>query len=353
MSADVEGALVAHLGAVAPRWCPDLGPPPVEVRVLRRRHHASSRTWLVELGGRRRVVVKVPERARPVAVRPRVVPLPDFLAKHDQEVRALEAARRHFEAAGDPRFGTVRVLDHLPWLRAVVLEEVPHPTLAARFRQAAARCVRPVTLTTAFANAGAWLRRYHELAPDAAARPRQARPDEVAATVERLADHLLAAGAGNGALSRARAAAPLVVERLPGRLPVALAHGDFGLPNVFVGPGDRVTGYDMTGAWTAPPVADVAYLLTSMEADGALLAAGRAGGLLLPVGSYRAAFLAGYFGAEPVPAAPLAAFRLLALLDRWAALAARQDRLARARVLAARARLSALVHREIDVLDGA
>lgn len=350
---DVEAAVAAHLREAAPGWYGDLVPGEVDVRVVHRGRHPSSRTWLVDLGPGHRVVVKVPDRqATPEgrAERPRIVALPDFASKHALEASALATAARHFAAAPDPRLGTVRLLDHVEALGAVVMEAVPHPTLATLLRRAFARRVRPAALVPAFANAGAWLHRYHELAPAPGTARRLEEPEQVAALLAEFGAFLAGRGAGAHLPGLAAASVErLCRDALAAAPPPALAHGDFGPPNVFVGPGDRVTGYDMTGAWAAPPLQDVAYLLTSTETDGPLLVARGAAAMALPIARYEAAFLAGYFGTGPVPERPLAVFRLLTLLDRWAALAVRGGRRGRLGLALAGPRLSALAHRHLDV----
>ncbi|MBA3777952.1 MAG: hypothetical protein H0X16_01350 [Chloroflexi bacterium] len=318
--------LQAHFRDHAPEYKFGAGPPPVDVSLLRAGPNACSRTYMFAVGSAaNRVFVKVPVApAQPGGARPRVVPLPDFSKKHELEYHALTAAQEHFQALGDPRFGAVRVLGHLVNPGAVIMEPVAHPTLAKLFRAVALRRMPPSSLLPVFENAGGWLQEWHSVPPTRYAVPRGERREHLVVAVNSFVSFLTKVVGEVAALERIRAAiGPLSRQSLPEKLPLVLGHCDYGLPNIFVGPGNRVAGYDMTAAWRAPPYEDIGYFLTSMKTNRVMLATAGLARRTVPIRQYEEAFLNGYFGEHRRPNGAIALFELVALLDRWSALVAR------------------------------
>ncbi len=197
---------------------------------------------------------------------------------------------------------------------------VEAPTLQRRYRRAILRLEGWPLLNASVENAGRWLRHHHCAAPLAAAHTRDVDPAQVADLARRLATFCLSQGTAHEVA--VRRTADVIAQAAAGALTnaeVVGLHGDYGLPNVFAEPGGKVIGYDMTGLWRAPCLEDVAYFLLSLHT--AQVVALTRGIAPSPRERLRCeeAFLGGYFQHARTPEQSLAVFRLLVLLDRWAA----------------------------------
>jgi len=304
--------LVEHVRANAGRYLGvEAARADVEVDVVPVGRRVRARLNRLEVGaaGRRlRLVVKetsladAPE-ARGGPDRPRLTVVADTHERHRWEYLGLKAAEERFSALQDPRFAVLRAIDHLPAERAFLMEDVPYPTLRdllagpARLTPSGRR-----RIATALANAGAWLREFHALeAGDADAPPLRASAAEVEAALHEQAEFALRHG-GGGSVERdtARAVAAIADGALPDPLPLGLWHADFAPRNVFVTPAGAVAGFDMAARRRAPVYEDIAYFVMNLRRVHSR-------------GAHR--FLAGYFGAGPVPERALAVFGVLVGLD--------------------------------------
>lgn len=342
---ELVDALAAEVAAQGALWFPELDGAHLAVR--HRGGTVRPRCFLHRfdvLDGRstRPVMVKVRHsraelrREDRCADRPVLAPV--------RELPDAEASRREFDGlrliadalAGDDtgRFGVLRPLAFLPEQAAVVTDLSPHPTLRSVLLQGSR--LRPgrraLPGDEPWRSAGAWLRLFHS-APTSLELP--ARAGTAAEAGELLAryagfvrervgcrpvlDELISGGA-----DLARAA-------LPAQVPLGTGHGDFVATNVFLGPGDRITVFDPFPMWRLPVHQDLATLVVGLRVMPVQAASQ---GLALDrrvLAGYEEALLQGYFGDEPVPGPAVAVYQLLALLDRWAALAGQQVRGGRAR----------------------
>ena len=305
-------SVVEHVRANAGRYLGvEAAAEDVDVRIvpIGRRVRARLNRLEVSAGGRQlRLVVKetslpdAPE-ARGGGDRPRLTVVTDTHERHRWEYLGLQAVQKHFEELGDPRFAVVRVFDHLPEQRAFLLEDVRHPTLRdllagpARLTPGGRR-----RIAAGLENAGAWLREFHALdAGDAEAPPLRAHPAEVEAALHEQAEFAMRHGAGKSVeRATARAVAAIAGGALPDPLPLGLWHLDFAPRNVFVTPTGAVAGFDMAARRRVPIYEDIAYFVMNLRRARSR-------------GTDR--FLAGYFGAEPIPERVLAVFDLLVSVD--------------------------------------
>jgi aminoglycoside phosphotransferase (APT) family kinase protein len=342
--------LTEHIEANAARYFPDL--PSTRPRVLlvsiKRRPTGELHHYRIEGNPRRELVVKIvdPNRARasPGRERPRLMPLSRVASRHEAEAEALTAAQAHFDRLGDPRFGTVRVLESLSSPPAILMERRAEPSLSDLLARSSVRRVfgGRHSLDEVFSNAGGWLHAYHGIPTDPGAPERHADRDAFVAAIDLFAEHL-ATRTGDVSFfadlsARARAAS---LTHLPERFPLALAHGDFAMRNILVAPDARVIVLDMRSRARVPVYFDIAYLLVALKAARPqLLSRGRAFGARRVAG-YEQAFLAGYFGARSVPLGAIRLWEILVLMDRWAGILAAERRRGRSALAAGADRLVA------------
>jgi hypothetical protein len=261
--------------------------------------------------------------------RPRIVPFADHTERYCLEFNALKHVEMHLSANPKSGVDTVRVFDVIPAARALVMEALERPTL----RTLVVRQGRTVTVRRAghvreaCFNAGAWLRRYHGVAPGAAVEDVCATRDEVVAFNARLTEYLAQhSGATTFAEAVQRRVAAEALRALPPDLPLGLSHGDYAMRNILVAPNAVVAVIDMLGRHRMPVYRDVAGFLANLQYSWVpALAAG--GVFYLPRrAAYTQEFLRGYFSAETVPAAALRLFHAQALLERWCSIVARAHR---------------------------
>jgi hypothetical protein len=327
-SASAFARELAHERAV--QWYPDLdGRLVVDTSVLATRPRCTLVDVRLAAGStRRRVVVKVrSDRQVGGGERPSLVP--DRVPAAEQAV-AEHAGLRHVAAVLDPddsRHGAVRALDLVPDAATLVLEHVDQPTLRAtllrtsRFRSPL-RDARGTADLRVWSHVGSWLSRWHEWSGPAGAVPRLAARDELVDTVRAYGTYLSGRPGGRAADSVARAAAELALTELPPRMDLAASHGDFAPRNVFVDSSHshRVAVFDPMPRWQAPPLEDVCRMLVGVRLLGLQV---HTHGLALSrahLDAIEEEFLAGYGGGRWAPG-QLATFRLVVLLDKWAALA--------------------------------
>ena len=310
-------------------WYPDLeGRLVVSTAVLATRPRCTLVDVRLAAGGaRHRVVVKIrSDRQVGGGHRPSLVP--DRVAAAEQAA-AEYAGLRHVESTTDPlepRHGIVRALDLVPDAATVVLEHVGDQTLRAALLRTAR--FRPAAMTgrpgrgdvSAWRNAGSWLAHWHQWPGPDGALPRLAGRDELVGRFGSYGGYLAGRPGGAAAAEVARAGAALAEAELPPRPALAASHGDFAPRNVFVEPAGRVAVFDPMPRWQAPPMEDVCRFLVGVRLVG--LQVHTQGHALAQAWLDRIedAFLEGY-GRASVPPGQLAAFRILVLLDKWAAAA--------------------------------
>ena len=323
----------AHLTANAAAYYPDLAEGSVEAVLLDVESRSASVLYRFELrGGQSRypVLVKVPLLRREShndvngnsrnKNRPRLVTLTPAHEKVRLEYLALCEIQQYFDGLGDPRFGAIRAHDFIPEHQALVMEALQARPLTDRLsREHSFRVQRQrPALDTLFRNSGAWLHAYHRLPKthDVSTR-HETRSDFIAALGE-YAD-FLAAETGNRAMfdSISARATRLAHHLLPEKLPLGLAHGDYSMRNILVGPGERVTVIDTLAKWRAPIYEDIAYFLVQLKTNKLQVMTQGLAFEREQLQRYEAAFLEGYFDGEPVPREAIQLFEVLLLLDKW------------------------------------
>ena len=272
------------------------------------------------------LIVKT-ENPDPAAVilpdeRPRLMPVTEAGIRQTLEFEALRLLERRLNEVGDQRLRAIRALAVLQNSGALVMEAYAGRPLARLLLRSTVRHRSAVSRPAALANAaGAWLRVLHDTPAGESSPVRQGSPDELAACFTKFGD-FLATAAPSRDLARTidigRASAAGVAD-----LPVAMSHGDFAPRNILVDGQGRIAVIDLLARWQAPRYEDLAAFLLAMRtsrvnATTSGLLFGRAIDRLEP------AFLAGYFGSDPVPLHEIRLYELLLLLDKWAARLARR-----------------------------
>jgi hypothetical protein len=333
----VDDQLSAILAEIRPRigeWYPDAvdAPAPAEPRVTVERDDRRTLNRVVRLlvtAGDTpvaRLIVKAenPEPASSPTTdeRPRLVPVTVPGQRADLEYDALRLLEDRIATAGDQRFAPIRALAVLEGSRALVMEAFVGRPLHRLLLKSTLRRVSPALRPDALANAaGAWLRLLHDTPSDDSRPIRQGSPEELAERFSAFGEFL------------ARTARPHDFDRFVEigqaasaslqALPPAIGHGDFAPRNILVDRRGRLAVIDLLARWRSPRYEDVAAFLVAMHTSRANAATqgllfGRAIDRLEP------AFLAGYFGTEPVPRGEIRLFELLLLLDKWSARMIRQ-----------------------------
>jgi hypothetical protein len=301
----------------------------VRIRTVREEHRPTASLYELDLddaGATMSLLVKVPLVAAPGSgdrrvSRPRLVDQPDAILSRTLEHAALAAIHEHFTALGDPRFGTIRVFDGVAPPGALVMERLHQPSLRSLLMRA--QRWRPggddERLRCAFANAGAWLRRYHGMEPGEHALVRHARRGDVVAHCEAIAAWAGPRIRQEAFLRAAAAEIGTVAERvLPDPLPLGLSHGDFALRNVLVSDAGRTTVCDTRSRWVTAIYEDLGYFLAWLRWNWPqLYSFGLAFDPRL-LDRCEREFLHGYFADAEVPVEALRVYRLVALLDRLA-----------------------------------
>ncbi len=308
----------------ASEYFPELRESSTNIKSLRTTERVFSSLYEFEIAAdkaRRRVVVKVtamPEDVTqsgfPLSIPEKYRPTPD---PKGYEYAAMCAIERHVTGLGDSRFGAVRVLDQ--WFDgwAIVMEHMPHASLATRLRKCRRGRIASPDLAPAFHNAGAWLAEFHRMQPPAhtanAVMTRDSFVDEIRTICEligSISKH--AARFGNINSNVAEKARSI----LPAELPVGVAHDDYAPRNVLVGPRDKVFVIDTLAERRAAIYNDIAHFLVSVKTNKLQLLSRGLAFANKRIDEYEKAFLCGYFGDE-IPHEAVRLFELKAMLTRW------------------------------------
>ena len=250
----------------------------------------------------------------------RLCPFPPEQKLSRCEAVALSSIHQHF-ADSDPRFRPVRLLEYREDWNGIVMEfawgeGLDRRLLAAhRFGAAGSSAAR----ATPCQLAGAWLRRYHEM-PGVFDGPelRADRASIVQCFNEALAFLSETAGPCSVFSRLAERLVALANAVLPDTLLTQRVHGDFWPGNVLVGPDAQITVIDTFGYGATPRYEDIAYFLVHLRAMKPQMYTLGAWNRREDSNAWEAAFLAGYFGEDPIPIGAVRLFELLALLYKWA-----------------------------------
>jgi hypothetical protein len=370
MSPDVAGLLadVARLAREhGDEWFPGLGTRSVDTSLVSSDARARCflhRVLLDDGRVRRTVMVKVRHsvaelrRGEKSEGRPQLMPertLPDGVTAR-LEYDALRLIDDVLAGTDGRRFGVVRALAWVPGHDAIVMDLVDEPTLRRRALETSrlhrSRRSAGAWDDTAWSNAGAWLRLFHDHPADVPPERRNGQATDVARLYRELADFIGGHIGGDGVLADLRAGwGDEVAAHLPASLPTRLGHGDFVANNMFAGASGQVTVFDPLPRWQVPRTQDLATLVVGTRVIP--LQATTQGAVLsrTDLDRFESALLRGYFGDEPVPSTEVRALQLLVLLDKWAALVGKRIPHGRVRPLLHEARVrvaSRHLRRETD-----
>lgn len=274
-----------------------------------------ARDYFPDLGPVRRIRV-VARQQRPYSDVLRIRVEDGDARARDVILKVAEAAERQFEAmrrawsgfAADGALSMPRPLDYLPDGPAVVMESVPGTPLAARLRRTLPWGASGGSAEARCAQAGRWLRRYHEATMDGGPRPLDA-----GTKWEFLRESLASLGrAGvNGALlarleDRLR---PVAADACRRSRPVARLHGDFTADNVLVD-GARMIGIDVWGTFVNTVDHDMASFLNSLRLIRMTWPVPES-----TVGRLERAFLGGYCPGETGQSSATVILRAIGLAD--------------------------------------
>jgi aminoglycoside phosphotransferase (APT) family kinase protein len=322
---DALETILAELRPRVREWYPDADPA-AELEVLEVDSRVVARVIRVRVartdGPSTTLIVKAStaDQAGDPSDRPRLVPLAESSERRRLELGALRIVEARLAEVGDPGFQAVRALGILPESTALVMEAFDgkplHRFLVRKpFRSNPA--LRPSALARA---AGQWLRILHDT-PMSRQVVRQGTKQEIVDAFAAFGSYL-AAETDASHLETVIAAGVEAAHGLPDPLPMVLTHGDFAPRNILVDRSGRLAVIDLLARWQAPPFEDLAGFLVALHTSRANAATrglvfGRAIAKLEP------AFLAGYYGSEPVPRTAIRVYELLLVLDKWAARANR------------------------------
>lgn len=338
-------AVAERAAAEGGTWFPELGGQCPRIDVVASQTRPRCFLYRVELTGggtTRPVMVKVrhsdPSLRRPSLWEDRPVLAPVRVLSDESTAQREYAGLRLIDEAlrgqGTDRFGVLRPLAWLPEHAAIVTDFVQQPTLRTALQGATRLRVRDRSRldATPWANAGAWLRLFHDHRTPLVLPPRTDTAAEVGSLYRQFADFLVDRVGARGVLGELSASgADIATRALPAELPLGTGHGDFVPNNMFTTPEGRITVFDPLPLWRAPVYQDVATLLVGLRT---LPVQAVTQGLALPrrsLARYEVGFLRGYFGTDPVPGTAVAAFQLLVLLEKWSALVSRRARDGRVR----------------------
>ncbi len=326
---EAEQAIAERVARDAATWFPGTpADPPVHLRPLGARRR--SRLYTVSLGDPASpplLVAKVRNEHSAFAGGAGAPSRPILAATSadEAELTGLEyAALRHLGTVfpdGDPRFGTIRALAHLPAHHAIIMERAPgRPMreLLTRWSRLHPGRNEP-TPEPVFRAVGAWLRAFHDATPTAGHPVRQATSDDVVAHFAAL-EEFLGRRLGRRFGDLAGAGSALAAQLLPpADLPLAVGHGDFAPRNIMVDPAGRLVVLDPLARWAVPAQEDLCRFMVALQLNGLQVHTRGAAYGEDTLARWQREVVVGYYG-DAVPLGAVRCYQLLVLLDKWSAL---------------------------------
>jgi hypothetical protein len=331
MSQDQTAVFMNHIREHAARYFEDFESTQIEVQFEEKQERPNSILYLFNVGDKVQnhgILVKVPlyrgQRAgetKGVSYRkPSLFPKTESRDIHKLGYKALKSISEYFSSLDEKYLGTVRVLDYLPEYQAIFTEASSDPNFRQLFletsRLRAGFTSRKLDLP--FQNVGKWLRLYHEMSKEENVQIRHVYRHEYIEAIAKLTDFL--AMALNDKVFFQTVASTLKISALqifPESLPLGLGHGDFAMRNILVSSDARVTVIDTFAKWRTPIYEDIGYFLSGLKLAGPQVISQGLAFSSAQLLAYERAFLAGYFGQEPVPYPEIRLYEMLTLLDKW------------------------------------
>jgi len=178
-----------------------------------------------------------------------------------------------------------------------------------------------------WANAGSWLRIFHDADPALALTERAASRDGVVGMYAAYAEFLTQTVGDRSLFAElADVASEQGAANLPPRLPLGIGHGDYTMRNLFVSPTGQVTAFDPMPLWRVPLYEDLARFVIGFRAVTMQAFTRGAAFRREHLDRCETAFMRGYFGNEPVPLEAARVYQVLLLLDKWGAMASKETR---------------------------
>ena len=256
--------------------------------------------------------------------KPRLFPSAQTQVKGLHEFQALSAIYDHFTRLNDARFGAIRPLDVVGEPCSLIMEKAGDPSLqfACRKVNRIQRRFASTHLRSAMGNAGAWLRRFHELPSLPHTENCNTHRGDIIAAIEKFTDCLAKQTPDRQFFRELRQKLVHAADGLlPDALPLGLTHRDFTPANVLVGSEGRVTMFDTQGCWQAPVYADLAQFLIALKVSWQQICSAGWYCDARTLAACERDFLRGYFEETPVPTGAIRLFECLLVLDWWVALA--------------------------------
>lgn len=253
--------------------------------------------------------------------RPRVRPLPDPTIKFKYEYLALSAISDYFTKLDDTRFGSIRVLDVLKDKQAIIMERIRDTKLVSLFSKANRLQFpfKPKNLEIAFQNAGAWLKKFHQLPALEHTKKRHINRSDFIDSIFQLSN-FLAHVKGKKSVYFTRVAAVVEAKAniiLPEVLPLGIGHGDYAAHNIFVEANGRVIVFDTLANWQAPIYEDISHFLTVLKTNKLQVYTQGMAFSPFVIERQEGAFLRGYFGDKTIPYAVIKLFEIQIILAKW------------------------------------
>jgi hypothetical protein len=315
-----------HIHQYAVKYFPDLKAQDVHVRLVNAQQNRHSYFYRYEISGGGKsfhALVKTPPLHSIFKDRPKLGPRIEPSDKFEAQYKAMSKIHEYFSGLADPRFGTVRPLDKLTEHRAIIMEEVPAPSLR-RLVEQSSRLKNPFRLggsndlSLAFRNAGAWLCRFHSMPIDQSVKIHNGQRSDFIATINKLVDFLVNDDPRNIFLQQVAAkTAEDAMHILPGELPLGLRHGDYGTSNILAGLDGKVTVIDTPAICRSPIYEDLAYLLVALKAKWSQVLSQKLVYDSRQFAVYEREILSGYFGQSPIPYRIIRLYQVQTLLVRW------------------------------------
>lgn len=316
-----------HIREHAVQYFPGLEAQEVDVRLVNARQYRHSQFYLFDVSGAEnsfRAVVKTPPFHAPPKDPPKLGPRIEPSAKFEAQFMAMSKIHEYFTGLADPRFGTVRTLDVVAEHQAIIMEEVPAPSLRHLVEQTSRlknplRAAGPDELALVFRNAGAWLCKFHAMPTVQPVKvTHNGQRLDFITTVNKLVDFLIEADPRNVFLQQiAEKTTQDARQILPEELPLGLRHGDYGLSNILAGLDGKITVLDTPAICHSPIYEDLAYLLVGLKAKWSQVLSLKLAYDSRQFALYEREFLCGYFGQSPIPYRIIRLYEVQALLVRW------------------------------------
>jgi hypothetical protein len=319
-----------HIRKHAPRYYPGFESEQIRIQLLEKQERPSAMLYRFKVSNGaqiRSVFVKVSLRnltknqtKGSVFEKPLLFPKTEPIDMPRLHYSALRIIDKYITGLDNGQFGAIRVLDYLPQYKAVFTEESSDPCLRQLFlrENRLHSLFTHDELTSAFQNAGTWLRMYQAMPKEEDVKVRHQHREDYDEAITKLTDFLAKIVGDELFFNRT---ASIIINKgrevLPESLPLGLGHGDYAMRNILIGPNARVTVLDTFAKWRTPIYEDVGYFLNGLKmstpqivSQGLAFSSGQ-------LSAYEQAFLKGYFEQKSIPYPAIRLFEILALLDKW------------------------------------